>query len=883
MATINKLEFNKINLASPNDSIHDLSSNLQIKLSGNNIDNFSGRIDVSNSVYHLNGKKYKLKDFNLFLDQKQEQKSINLASSIADINVDGKFNISDLQNSFRQYLEKYFPTLIREKRIPKGKVFTDHFNYSITINNFSLINGLFLPDLIVGKGTEISGNYDASKSELSLKGSSKKIQFKDFKINDWTVAINSLSQSIEINTGARRLFLTDSLYVTNFNFNSSSFDNQSGFHLNWDNNGNKKYAGDIAGSVNFLNSNIQLGLTKMDLTVNDSLWALKDTSDFIKIDTTGKIVIQRLTLRNNSQMLKIDGAISNLPNEDLIVEVDNFKISQFNPVLSSAGLKFDGILEGKAKLSRVNEKIVFSSEFSFTDFFLNDRLMGNGNILSIYNTEKDFISINGFFKKTNNTSNLTNGNSLNVPVTGNNIEFNGYYYPSKKENNIDLSVLLSKLDIAIIQPYLKDILSFPSMQGGALNGKVSVKGSVSKPLLEGRLLVNIKNLKVDYLNTFYNATGIVHIDSNKVCLGDEAPENGEAPSPIFLFDREGHTATVWGNIFHDNFKITKLDFDINTNNFMVLNTTPKNNPDYFGKAYVTGSVGIYGNLDQMNMEINLKTEKNTEFNIPLSGPATVEENNFIIFLNKDTTKKNSNVYQKSLSGINLDLNLEATPDATVKMIFDSKSGDVISARGNGNIKMVINTNGKFEMYGLYTLTNGDYMFSLENILSKKFEIISGSTVKWAGDPLNADINITAGYNQNSSLTPFFPSDSTGRYSKPVKASVLLNMNGKLMNPDIGFGVSLPSVDETTRQTVLSYLNNEQEMNRQVFSLLLLKSFVTPLQLSNQGVGLGAGSTASRTSSEMLSNQLSNWLSQLNTGVDISVNITPEQMDVALSK
>ena len=132
-------------------------------------------------------------------------------------------------------------------------------------------------------------------------------------------------------------------------------------------------------------------------------------------------------------------------------------------------------------------------------------------------------------------------------------------------------------------------------------------------------------------------------------------------------------------------------------------------------------------------------------------------------------------------------------------------------------------------------------------------------------------------------TPFFPSDSTGLYTKPVRASVLLNLKDKLLTPDISFGIQLPTVDETTRQTVLSYINNEQELNRQVFSLLLLKSFVTPLQLSNQGVGVGAGSAASRTSSEMLSNQLSNWLSQLSTNIDISVNITPEQMDVALSK
>ena len=243
------------------------------------------------------------------------------------------------------------------------------------------------------------------------------------------------------------------------------------------------------------------------------------------------------------------------------------------------------------------------------------------------------------------------------------------------------------------------------------------------------------------------------------------------------------------------------------------------------KAYVSGNLGVYGDVDNINFNINVKTEKNTEFNIPLSGPATVEENDYMFFVKKDSLQKDQTSYTKSLSGINLNFNLEATPDASVKLIFDSKSGDVIQANGSGNINMVINTNGKFEMSGLYTLDDGNYLFSLENLLSKKFDIVSGSTIKWTGDPLNADINITAGYNQNSSLTPFFPSDSTGLYTKPVRASVLLNLKDKLLTPDISFGIQLPTVDETTRQTVLSYINNEQELNRQVFSLLLLKSFV----------------------------------------------------------
>ena len=873
-SSISKFEFNKTNLATAKDSIHNLSTTIKVRLTGNNPNNFTGRIQLNDISYQLNESEYTLKDFDLILQQQKEVKNIRLVSDLADVNIDGEFNITDLPNSFRKYMEKYFPTLIKERKIPEHKIFKDHFKFIIAVKNFNAVNKLLIPELSVSRGTLIEGNYDAERSELNMTGKSKKILYKNYKLSDWEFSVKSLAKSIDISTSMQKAWLSDSFYVSGFKFSSSSFDNLSGFNLAWNNNGDKKYSGDIAGKILFSNSNLALSLKKADVWVADSLWLISDTSNFVKVDTSGKIEIDKLGMQNNNQLILLKGVISKNPEEELGIDLNHFQLGQLNPLLKASLTKINGTITGKAKLSTLNNKMIFSSDFNFDNLYVNDKSVGNGRIKSIYDTHHDVVSVDGFFTK----GSLLNGKIVNT------LEFNGSYSPTKTEDNIDLTARMNALDITLLQPYLTDIITFAPARGGAVEGTCRIKGSIAKPIITGRLsLMNVKNLKVDYLNTFYTATGVINIFPDRILLGDENPPNGSSPEPLHLFDKDGHEATVWGNIFHDNFKISKIDFDINAKNFMVLNTTGKNNPSYFGKAFVTGTVGIYGNADYMNMDINIKTDKNTEFNIPLTGPATVEENNFIVFVNKDTTKKIKNDYHKELWGINLDLNLEATPNANVKLIFDSKSGDVINARGNGNIKMVINTNGKFEMYGLYTLTNGDYLFSLENVISKKFEIISGSTIKWAGDPLNADIDITAGYNQNSSLAPFFPTDSTGMYSKPVKASVLLNMRDKLLTPDISFGISLPTIDETTRQTVLSYVNNEQEMNRQVFSLLLLKSFVTPLQLANQGVGLGAGTTASRTSSEMLSNQLSNWLAQLSTGVDISVNITPEQMDVALSK
>jgi hypothetical protein len=113
------------------------------------------------------------------------------------------------------------------------------------------------------------------------------------------------------------------------------------------------------------------------------------------------------------------------------------------------------------------------------------------------------------------------------------------------------------------------------------------------------------------------------------------------------------------------------------------------------------------------------------------------------------------------------------------------------------------------------------------------------------------------------------------------------MRDKLMTPDISFGIELPTVSEVIRSQVMSYINNDQELNRQVFSLLLLRTFVTPLSLSNPS-GVNAGEAAGNNASELLSNQLNSWLSHFTKTFNLGVNYRPggaqsnEELDVAVS-
>jgi hypothetical protein len=330
----------------------------------------------------------------------------------------------------------------------------------------------------------------------------------------------------------------------------------------------------------------------------------------------------------------------------------------------------------------------------------------------------------------------------------------------------------------------------------------------------------------------------------------------------------------------------KFDLAIRPYKLQCLNTDASMNSLFYGKAYVSGLVKITGDVYNINMDINAKTEKNTHLFIPISSESEISDNDFVRFTNKKIQLNKDDNYKVDLSGITLNMGLDVTPDADVQIIFDNKIGDIIKAKGNGNLKLEITTLGDFNMYGDYAIDQGDYLFTLKNVINKHFTIQKGSSLKWNGSPYDAYADITAIYQVKTSLYNLNPADAdSAENKKRIDVDCLLSMKDKIFNPTITFDIDLPNSSENKKNLVKSYTSTEEEMNRQIFSLLILNSFTKPDDKNIVGtVSTGLGST----STELLSNQLSNWLSQISKKFDIGVNyrpgtqLTSEELEVALS-
>jgi hypothetical protein len=189
--------------------------------------------------------------------------------------------------------------------------------------------------------------------------------------------------------------------------------------------------------------------------------------------------------------------------------------------------------------------------------------------------------------------------------------------------------------------------------------------------------------------------------------------------------------------------------------------------------------------------------------------------------------------------------------------------------------MQIDTKGDFTMFGDYVITKGFYNFTLLNAINKEFKVNPGSTVSWSGDPYGGLLDIKASYDQTASLLPILndPSLEGPEYNRRYPVTVLLNLTGDLLSPDIDLGIKINDYPQNVplfRTAIPAYqarlLTDEQELNRQVFSLMVLR------KLSPEGAFSGVQGSVGNSVSELLSNQLSYWASQVDENLEIDLDL-----------
>lgn len=822
-----------------------ISGEINSNLVGNDIDNIIGEFSFNNGQLLKGKKKYAIQNLDLQLTKNLNYRSLQLNSNIANVQLKGDFELSNLPGSINQILHNLSPAYFPYSRSDAN----DYFDFDIAINEPALLL-TYLPKGYTFGTINANGFFNAKEDKLKTKLNSPFIGINGIQFNAVRVELNkepNEAMFAKINTlsiSKEDFLISDKLNVlAEFNNNNIQFSlKSSGDRL--------KYDAKVSALANLTKDTISLHFNESGIKVHGRNWKINNEG-LVQIQNE-IIEISNLNIKTKEQSLTLNGAISKSPSSELKVDFNNLYPGK---LLYDLNFLEEKELQGEANgwliLSKLYETPLIQSDFKFSQAMWHNDTIGDVAVKAI-NSGKNRLIVDG--------TRITSG-----PFKG--LKANGEILLKNKKNNYNLSLFLPNSKLNIVENFLTGIVS--NISGFAQSDKIKLTGKFEEPTLSGKIQLVDTRFKLDYLGTSYQIPKAeLEFVKNKINL-----------KPLKIFDSEKHTGEITGFISHKYF--SKWNFDISLsklNQMQLLNTTYNDNELFYGLGYASGFGYIKGPLEGIDIYLKAKTEKGTKVTLPLEDGEASTSVPYINFKKEETSQNRK--AKAAFSNINsIIVDIEATKDAIAEIVFDSKVGDVMKGSAEGVLKFEVNKSADFFMYGSLKVLQGDYLFTAFNFVNKPFKIEKGGTIFWDGDPYNAKINLTAIYEQKASLSPLVDPSLYGseteyerakeRLKLPIDVNSKIKLNGLLFTPKIQFDIDFPnlqsagnaSVEVTTIKNKLE--NDPQELNKQFLSLLVFNRF---LPVSFENIGAIAGSTPGQSASEMLSAQLNNWVSDLGIGI-----------------
>jgi len=861
-ADLHRLNFDKT------DPTSNLSLLVTANFSGNNLDNLDGEIKLLNSNMIKYGKALELYNFSIITFSENGKPAINIQTDFGDLSLRGKYNFGGIGEVYNSISAALIPSRFKSLRNKQGFLTGNDFTYKVNLRNTDKINDFFKTGIYISENSSFSGEFH-NDSLITLSARAARLNLRNNIFDNLNISARFVEPKLEVSLTSSALSILGLNGLNDFTAGFTARPDTFKFALNWDNHTRILNQGDLSLNGFFSKANSEPGEAILKMVVDSSEMYFRNNpwkvhSASILVDSTS-IDIRNIKFSNNLKYYLINGIVSHKKSDTLGIVFNKIDIAPLNEMTSrkskveSIPLALHGELNGYVNISDIYDNLLIESNLTINGFSLLESNYGDLSINSAWNSEKKVAEI----KAGNNLDGFRH------------LDINGFFDPEKK--NISLEAMADKLPVDALNPLLR---AFASDIKGVASGRVRLTNSFREPVLTGSLYAENASVKIDYLQTKYTFSDSIRFDRNGFIFNN-----------IRLKDERGNTAVLNGSVKHTYLRDYKPDLTISLRETMALNTRPKDNELFYGTAFATGITSIKDNSSVLTFDISATTNRNTRFYIPLSSNATVSDYSFVTFVTSDSlylqskTGLENTVVQQT--GFDMNFDLKVTPDAEVQLIFDPVLGDAMKAHGSGDLNIRLDPKGNFRISGDYIIEDGDYLFTLGNILNKPFSVENGGTITFNGDIDNAEIEMKAIYKLKASLYELLQDE---KLQERIPVECQINLSGKLFNPIVGFNIYLPQADDATRTLVRNAITTEEELSRQFLYLLVMNSFYADPALGfvNSSTTQTGTSAMAVTTTEMFSNQISNWLSQLSNDFDLGFvyrpgrDINPQEVELALS-
>ena len=736
----------------------------------------------------------------------------------------GHFNYSSLVSSVTSQIGRHIPVIA-----PKNKDYEGDNNFTLIahLNSTKWMRPLLGVPLDIRRPLLLRTNVsDASKS-MVVECEAPLFIYDGATFSHANVNLHSHADSLICSAEVKKH--QDNGDILDLSTHCNAADNLVDMSLGWLNEGKSRGCLNATSSFGKNSQGVTYAhvvVKPSDLTIGDKTWLVKSSD----IHYTPKhIDIREFTIAHDRQHIIVNGTASASKSDSLHIDLNGIDVRYVLDLVNFHSVDFDGSASGKALIVAPFGDMSAHADLTVRDFLFESGRMGVLSANVNWNKQESQIDIDAI---------ANDGDAARTIIKG---------YVSPKRDYIDLGIQADSTHIDFMHSFTE---SFISEIDGRAVGKVRLAGPLSTINLTGQLVVN-GSAMISPLNCRYT------LDNDTVTF---VPDEIELKNAV-IRDAYGNAGYVNGFIHHKHLTRLSYDLEVAADNLLAYDIRSFGDDTFYGTVFADGTVGIHGRSGYLRMDIDVTPRhgstfvynastndqiSNQEFIkwndvtslIPNFSPSLYNSSSSLIPNSSSLIPNSSSLIPNSSSDMFINFNINCTPEATIRLLMDSRTNDYITMQGNGMLRATYYNKGAFYLFGTYTLAHGTYGITIQNIIKKNFTFREGGTFVFGGNPYDATLDLQAIHTVNGvSLADLNVGNSFT--NNTIKVNCLMNIGGIARNPQVSFDLDMPTVSSDEKQMIRSVLNSEDELNQQVVYLLGIGRFYPT----------GTNNSASREQSE----------------------------------
>ncbi|QOD62316.1 translocation/assembly module TamB [Polaribacter haliotis] len=812
-----------------------------------NSKNYDIESKIINGVFVYDDRTYLLGaiDAKAYVDK--DTTSLSVKNKMLNLDLESNTDPQTFTKAIQRHVFSYF---YRDEKIADSIKNPVNLKFEGKIAQSSLLKDVFLVNVKDVDTIDIAVDFNEKARKLDAQITAPHINYSGNELDSLAFSMTTDKDNFNFDLGFKRIVAgpldVPRTYITGNQTNNELSLNFSGSH-----NGEKLM--NVNTKITGNRDDLKFTVNPDSLVLNKGKWNIPTDNEISLINN--KIAFKNFKISKDNQSIEITDKLPNVSKNHIAIDYKNFKINEVFNYLNPETEITTGILNGS--------------------FILEDPFEDTGIIADLNVSKLEVLKTNLGTLKLDAKSLGNSKYDFNADLKGGdvNLDLKGDYFVSNTEANLNLDLNINEFKMKALNTFS---LGEVKETNGSFSGEFKVTGTTSEPKYNGDITFKNAGFNISKLNTKF----LLNNETLKV------DNSGLTLSNFKILDAKKNALILSGKIGTESFVNPTFDLNVDAKNFRVLNATKEDNEFLYGTATFNANAKLTGDLQIPKLDAKLTLGAGTDVTYVMpSVYANVEERDGIVaFVNRknpDAILTRTEEQTATITGFDISASLKVDRKAAVTVVINKDTGDNFKASGDGNFIFTMVPNGRINLTGGYEIWDGHYELNLYNLVDRKFLIAPGSRVSWSGDPFDADLDVRAIYKLETSASPLMAPQISGaepsvksKYKQVLPFEVSLNIDGELLQPKISFGLDMPEEDRGSiggqvYGRVQQVNQQEAELNKQVFSLLVLNRFYP--DAGSDGSSGGFATVARDNLNDAVSGQLNAFSNKILGGSGIELD------------